>query len=85
MGIKKPLKYRDLRRILKHFGVFEDKSRGKGSERMLVGLVDGQIVRYPTKCHNEGQVKPVPVIQAIRRAFRLTEADGVPDEEFFGA
>lgn len=28
--------------------------------------------------------KPVPVINAIRRTFRLTEKDGVTDAEFYG-
>jgi len=84
MGRKTPLRYRDLRAILKRFGISEDKSRGKGSERMFVGVVAGRTVRYPTKCHNEGDVKPVPVINAIRRHFHLTEADGVSDDRFYG-
>jgi hypothetical protein len=84
MGAKKPLKYRDLRKILKRYGVLEDKSRAKGSERMFYGIVAGIIVRFPTKCHGEGDLKPIPVINAIRRAFRLTEIDGVSDDEFYG-
>lgn len=80
---KGPLPYRRLRAILKTFGVFEEPGRGKGSERMLVGIVDGKIIRLPTKCHNEGDEKPVPVIQAIRRHFKLTKKDGVSDEEFY--
>jgi hypothetical protein len=32
MAAKKPLKFRDRRRILKSFGIEEDKSRGKGSD-----------------------------------------------------
>ncbi|MBI3836656.1 MAG: hypothetical protein HY288_01810 [Planctomycetia bacterium] len=83
MAAKKPLKFRDLRRILKSFGIEEDKSRGKGSERMFVGIVNGRLVHYPTKCHSDGDEKPIPVINAIRRAFRLTEADGVKDKEFY--
>jgi len=50
---EKPLRYRDLRRILKSFGIEEEKGRGKGSERIFVGIVEGRIERYPTKCHNE--------------------------------
>lgn len=49
MGQKTPLRYRDLRAILKKSGISEDKSRGKGSERMFVGIVAGRTVRYPTK------------------------------------
>lgn len=84
MPAKKPLTYRDLRRILKSFGIEESISRGKGSERMFSGFVAGKLVRYPTKCHREGDEKPIPVINAIRRAFRLTERDGVADEDFYG-
>jgi hypothetical protein len=80
---KKPLRYRDLRKILKRFGIEERKSRGKGSERIFSGMVNGKLVRYPTKCHNEGDEKPIPVINAIRRAFGLTEENGVTDEEFY--
>jgi hypothetical protein len=81
--MKKPLKYRDLRRRLKKRGIEESKVRGKGSERRFVGYVAGRKIVYPTKCHNEGMEKPVPVIEAIRRRFHLTEEYGVTDEEFY--
>ncbi len=85
MAIKKPLSYRNLRKILKKYGIHEEKGRrGKGSERMFIGIVDGRILRYPTKCHGEGGEKPVPVINAIRRAFHLTEQHGVSDKDFYG-
>ena len=51
---------------------------------MFVGVVEGRVVRYPTKCHSEGQEKPVPVIEAIRRRFHLTEEYGVTDKDFYG-
>jgi hypothetical protein len=57
--------------------------RGKGSHRMFVGYVDGRRVSYPTKCHDEGDEKPIPVIDAIRRAFHLTDEYGVSDEDFY--
>ena len=78
------LTYRRLRKILKSFGIGEEKGRGKGSERMFVGVVDGVITRYPTKCHNEGDPKPKGVIRAIRRHFHLTEEDGIADKDFYG-
>jgi len=78
------LKYRQLRTILKSYGIFEEKKRGKGSERMFAGIVEGKIRRLPTKCHNEGDQKPAGVIRSIRRHFKLTEQDGVPDDEFYG-
>jgi len=77
------IKYRRLRAILKTYGIVEDKKRGKGSERMFVGIVAGKITRLPTKCHNEADQKPAGVIRSIRRHFRLTEQDGVPDDEFY--
>lgn len=84
MPAKKPLKYRDLRAILKTFGIEENKRRGKGSERLFVGVVNGVVTSIPTKCHSENDEKPVPVIHAIRRRFRLTPEDGISDEEFYG-
>lgn len=63
--MERAIPYRRLRKILKSFGIEEDKHRGKGSERMFVGIVDGRVVRYPTKCHNEGDMKPKGVIRAI--------------------
>jgi hypothetical protein len=51
---------------------------------MFVGIVDGKITRMPTKCHNEGDQKPVAVIRSIRRHFKLTEQDGVADRDFYG-
>jgi len=78
------LKYRVLRAILKTYGIVEEKGRGKGSERMLVGIVAGKVIRLPTRCHNEGDQKPVGVIRSIRRHFKLTEQDGVKDEDFYG-
>jgi hypothetical protein len=80
----RPLKYRDLLRRLKIYGVTEDKRRGKGSERLLTRVVDGQQLRITTKCHNEGDEKPRAVIAAIRRRLRLTADDGIPDDEFYG-
>ena len=51
---------------------------------MFVGIVNGRRTTYPTKCHNEGDDKPIPVIEALRRAFRIAEEDGITDEEFYG-
>ena len=78
------LKYRDLMRRLKTFGVFEVKTRGKGSERLLVRIVGGTKLCIPTKCHNEGDQKPRAVIGAIRRRLKLTPDDGVSDKQFYG-
>jgi hypothetical protein len=81
--MKKPLKYRDLRKKLKKYNIVEDKFRGKGSERMFVGIVNGRVLKYPTKCHNEGDEKPVAVIEAIRRHFKISSEHGISDKEFY--
>ena len=78
-----PLRYRRLLRILSRFGVYEDKRRGKGSERMLRRVVEGRLEEYPIRCHNENEEKPRAVIRALRRRFRLTSEDGVSDAEFY--
>ena len=75
------LKYRELLRRLKLFGVSEIKSRGKGSERLLRRIVGGHKYSTTTKCHNENDQKPVAV---IRRRLKLTDKDGVSDAEFYG-
>ena len=80
---EQPLSYRRLRRILSAYGIAEDASRGKGSHRMFVGVVEGRIVRAATKCHNENDLKPMGVIKSIRRAFKLTAADGIEDKDFY--
>ncbi|MCC6123387.1 MAG: hypothetical protein IT426_00345 [Pirellulales bacterium] len=80
--MKKPLKYRELRKKLKKYHIEENKVRGKGSERMFVGIVNGRVIKYPTKCHNEGDEKPIAVIEAIRRHFNLTLEHGISDKDF---
>jgi hypothetical protein len=79
-----PLKYRRLLRILKRFNAYEEKKRGKGSERMLCRVVEGRLERFPIRCHSENEDKPRAVVKAVRRRFRLTKEDGVSDEEFYG-
>jgi hypothetical protein len=79
----RPLKYRNLVKILKRFNVYEDKKRGKGSERMLCRVVEGRLEQFPIRCHNENEEKPRAVIKALRRRLGLTRDDGVPDGEFY--
>jgi hypothetical protein len=79
-----PLKYRQLFRILKRYGVWEDRRRGRGSERMLCREVGGRVERSPIRCHNEGEDKPKGVVASVRRRLKLTESDGVSDREFYG-
>ena len=78
-----PLKYRRLLRLLKRFNVYEERKRGKGSERMLCRMVEGRLERFPIRCHSESEEKPRAVIKALRRRFRLTKEDGIPNGEFY--
>ncbi len=80
---ERTLKYRKLLKILRRFGINEVKARGKGSHRLLVGIVDGGLVKHPIKCHNDGEEKPKAVIASIRRVFKLTPKDGVTDNDFY--
>jgi hypothetical protein len=80
---EKTLTYRELLKRLKRYGVEENARRGKGSERLLVRMVGGQRFSIPTKCHSEGDQKPKGVIRSIRRRLKLTEDDGVTDDDFY--
>lgn len=77
------MKYRRLLRLLKRFNVYEERKRGKGSERMLCRMVEGRLERFPIRCHSESEEKPRAVIKALRRRFRLTKEDGIPNGEFY--
>lgn len=80
----KPLKYRNLRKILRRYGIEENKCRGKGSHRMFVAVVDGQQRRYPVRRHSESDELGAAIVSAVRRRFGLTPDRGVSDDEFYG-
>lgn len=68
----KPLKYRVLRSKLRNFGVKEDKSRGKGSERILYHPnINGKPKIFTLKCHGEGTELDRNVIKAAREKFNI--------------
>ncbi len=75
------LTFRDLRRILKRYGILEVRGRGKGSERWFEGRVP---TGYPITCHGEGKEVGVGLVKAVRRHFRLTPEHGVSDHDFYG-
>ena len=79
----RPLTYRNMLRAVRRFGVDENKKRGKGSHRLLVGIVGGQIRRFPVPCHSEGDELSAAFIRAIRRRFELTPDKGVSDQQFY--
>jgi len=68
----KPLKYRELRKKLRKFGVQEFRKRGKGSERMLHHPnINGRPVWYPIKCHGEGDELSRHIVRAARERFNI--------------
>ncbi len=68
----KPLQYRILRKKLRKFGVTEDKSRGKGSERILFHPnINGKPKIFTVKCHGEGTELSKNVVRAAREKFNI--------------
>jgi hypothetical protein len=81
---ERTLRYRELLKRLKLFGVIEDRTRGKGSERLLSRILEGKKYSTTTKCHSDSDQKPKAVIKSIRRRLKLTPENGVSDEDFYG-
>jgi len=80
----KPTKYRELLKLVSKYGIYEDKRRAKGSERLWVKeYPDGVKRSIPVTCHGENYVISVGLIKAIRRRFSITEKDGISDKEFY--
>lgn len=77
----KPLKYRDLFRALRKYGIYL-KSGGRHPH-----LVKGNPpeVSYPIPYHGkENDDIEGCYVRAIRRKFKLTPQDGVSDKDFYG-
>lgn len=76
------LTLKELRRILRSFGVAEDPSRGKGSHTYFYKtFADGEY-GYPIPTHDKDVANVY--VMGIRKRLRLTESDGVTDADFFG-
>ena len=75
------IKLRDLRSILRRYGVTEDSSRGSGSHTMFFRTLPEGTFSYPVPDKKDVLVC---YLRNIRKRFRLTAADGVADEEFYG-
>ncbi|WP_165074069.1 type II toxin-antitoxin system HicA family toxin [Paludisphaera rhizosphaerae] len=73
---------RELRTILARYDVGCDESRGKGSHWLFFRKFPEGTVSYPVPTTSK-EVARVYVRQC-RRRFRLTEADGVSDRDFYG-
>jgi hypothetical protein len=74
---KRPLKIKDLLKILKTYGIEAmSKDRGKGSEIILIkpespGSKRGP--QYPIKSHGSGTEISIPVINALLRRFEIKD------------
>ncbi len=78
------VKFRKLKRILnKNYNILWDQDKGKGSHGSFVGLSRKSRTRetYPIP-HKHQQDVPNVYVNALRRAFELTEKDGVKDDLF---
>ncbi|MFB3040591.1 MAG: type II toxin-antitoxin system HicA family toxin [Candidatus Poribacteria bacterium] len=78
MPRKPRLNYRQVRKVLRQFGIMENPRRGKGSHRVFSHPnFRGSPRFYPVKCHNPNQQLSIKTLEGIRKAFDLTE------EEFY--
>jgi len=78
----RPIKLRDLRRILARYGCWEDASLGKGSHTTFLRTIDGVVWKYPVPTHGRDMIG-IGYVKLIRKRFRLTRADGIADGDFY--
>jgi hypothetical protein len=76
------LKLRDLRKILRSFGVVEDVAAGKGSHTVFRRQLPEGVFSYPVPTTSD-DVHP-KYVKGCRERFRLTPEDGISDEAFYG-
>ena len=77
-----PTKRRDIIRKIRHFGGWEDESRGKGGHRLLKRRdpeMPTRTLAYPLQFHGSNADFPDSVVRALRRKLKLTPEHGVPD------
>ena len=77
-----PLKIRDLRRILRAYGVQESVQRGKGSHSMFWLKVEGGTLRFFVPHHGDAVL--LVYVRKLRQKFSLTVAEGISDSDFYG-
>lgn len=69
-----PVRYRDLLRCLKEFGVTEAVRKGKGSKRMLFKAdVEGQKQSHPIHPHNNNDEVHTHIVKTVLRRFKIPE------------
>jgi len=77
---KPSLKLRELRAILASFGVSEDPTRGKGGHTLFYKEIDGQTFSYPVP--GDREVLDC-YVSGCRKKFKLTNKDGIADDDFY--
>jgi len=78
----RPLKLRDLRSILRRFGVEEDASLGKGSHTTFLKRFPEGVFTFPVPTTRKDVL--ICYVRACRKKFRLQPEDGVSDKAFYG-
>lgn len=79
----RPLKLRELRKILKRYDVREDESRGKGSHTVFFREVDGMTLSFPVPTNKSDLEKAYQ--RSLRKKLRLRSEDGTSDSDFYGS
>jgi len=78
-----PYSLRKLRRILNHYGCWEEPARGKGNHTTFLRQMEGGVFSYPVaKMKKEDEILDC-YVSGARKRFKLTKKDGVTDKEFF--
>ena len=76
------IKMKELRRILRRYGVGEDTSRGKGSHTVFFKEMGRGVVTYPVPTDRDVLIC---YVRGCRKRFALRVEDGVTDAEFYGS
>jgi len=79
---RRRLTLKKLRKILRSYGVRESPSRAKGSHTLFEMTFPDGTFSYPVPTHGK-DVKQC-YVDGCRKKFRLTPADGVSDDDFYG-
>lgn len=78
-----PISFKDFRRYFERHGVTFESRKGGGSHNyMMSRMVGGKMSKSPIPLINGRQILNI-YIAGARKKLKLTEADGVPDSDFF--
>lgn len=75
----RPLKLRDLCKTLRRYGVWEQDGK---KHKQFLREIGGCVFSYPVPRHGN-EVKQC-YVAGVRKKLRLTQNDGISDEEFYG-